>query len=189
MVGSDPSRAAEELARFAVDLEQKAQRLGELQGQMAMTSASASTAGGRVSVTVDSTGVPTAIGLGPSTRSMDPDALSAEILSCMRKAQVKLRSEVADVMRRVVGEDPAGASILDILAERFPDSESETASEHVPPQSRYATPPVDSGPVSQSKWEPPAPATLNRKPDRDQIFTPDEPDEDDEYFGKKSWLE
>ncbi|MGW6702931.1 YbaB/EbfC family nucleoid-associated protein [Nocardia sp. NPDC055049] len=189
MVGFDPSRAAEELARFAADLEQKAQRYEELQGQMAMTSATASSAGGRVSVTVDSTGVPTAIGLGPATRSMDPDALSAEILSCMRKAQVTLRSEVADVMSRVVGEDPAGESILDILAERFPDVEAELAGEHLPPRPQYAPPPASSAPASQSTWEPPATETLSRKPDRDQIVTPDEPDEDDEYFSKKSWLE
>ncbi|MFD4438166.1 YbaB/EbfC family nucleoid-associated protein [Nocardia sp. NPDC058519] len=189
MVGFDPSRAAEELSQFAADLEQKVQRYEELQGQMAMTSVSASSAGGRVSVTVDSTGVPTAIGLGPGTRSMDPDALSAEILSCMRKAQAKMRSEVADVVHRVVGEDAAGASILDILAERFPDVESEPAGEHVPPQPTYAPAPPSSAPSTQSTWEPPAPGTFSRKPDRNQIVTPDEPDDDDEYFSKKSWLE
>ncbi len=185
MVGFDPSRAAEELAQFAADLEQKAQRFEQLQGQMALTSASASSAGGRVRVTVDSTGVPTAIGLGPGTRSMDPDALSAEILSCMRTAQVKLRSEVADVMHRVVGEDPAGASILDILAERFPDIEEEAATEHVPTATAFAAP----ANPSQPTWEPPTPGPPSRKPDRNQIVTPDEPDEDDEYFRKKSWLE
>ncbi|MFI7525557.1 YbaB/EbfC family nucleoid-associated protein [Nocardia salmonicida] len=189
MVGFDPSRAAEELAQFAADLEQKAQRYGELQGQMAMTSASASSVGGRVSVTVDSTGVPTAIGLGPGTRSMDPDALSAEILACMRKAQVNLRSEVADLVSRVVGEDPAGASILDILAERFPNVEAESVVEHVPPQPTYALPSAGSAPASQSTREPTVPGTFSRKPDRDQVVTPDEPDEDDEYFRKKSWLE
>lgn len=48
MVGFDPSRAAEDLAQYATDLEQKARRYGELQGRMAAVSASASSAGGRV---------------------------------------------------------------------------------------------------------------------------------------------
>ncbi|GAB2673730.1 YbaB/EbfC family nucleoid-associated protein [Nocardia goodfellowii] len=188
MVGFDPSRAAEDLAQFAANLEQKAKRYEELQGRMATVSASASSAGGRVGVTVDSTGVPTAIDLGSGVRGMDPAALSSEILSCMRKAQIKLRSEVADVVHATVGNDSAGESIIAILDDRFPDVEPDAATEHVHPQPTY-TPPSVSAASTQAPWESSAPQTFSRKPDRDRIVTPDEPDEDDEYFNKKSWLE
>lgn len=207
MVGFDPSRAAEDLAQYATDLEQKARRYGELQERMAVVSASASSSDGRVSVTVDSTGVPTAIDLGPGVRSIDPAALSAEILSCMRKAQLKLRAEVADVVRATVGNDSAGESIIAALDERFPDPEP--ADEYIPPQPTYAPPtaaqfippqpvtpppPHVSDPVPSSGYtsgwptESPTARPRTRKPDRDQIVTPDEPDDEDEYFNKKSWL-
>ncbi|WP_431952843.1 YbaB/EbfC family nucleoid-associated protein [Nocardia lijiangensis] len=214
MVGFDPSRAAEDLAQYATDLEQKARRYGELQGRMTAVSASASSAGGRVSVTVDSTGVPTAIDLSSGARSMEPAALSAEILSCMRKAQVKLRAEVADVVHATVGNDSAGASIIAALDERFPDPEPEAASEYTLPQPTY-TPPSAAQFIPPRPVTPPPPAAAppapdpaqpssgytagwptesptarprTRKPDRDQVVTPDEPDDDDEYYNKKSWL-
>lgn len=211
MVGFDPSRAAEDLAQYTTDLEQKARRYGELQERMTAMSASASSAGGRVSVTVDSTGVPTAIDLGSGARSMGLTALSAEILSCMRKAQVKLRAEVADVVHAIVGNDSAGESIIAALDERFPDPEP--AGEYTPPQPT-STPPtaaqfLSSQPVTlpppaaappapdpapssgyTSGWstESPTVQPRTRKPDRDQVVTPDEPDDEDEYYNKKSWL-
>ncbi|MEU8894404.1 YbaB/EbfC family nucleoid-associated protein [Nocardia sp. NPDC048505] len=179
MIGFDPGRSAEDLAQFAANLEQKTRRLEELQGRMAAVSASASSAGGRVRVTVDSVGVPMAIDLSPGVRSMEPGALSAEILACMRKAQVGLRAEVAAVVHGTVGDDPAGASILAILADRFPDPDPENESDSTQPE--FAPPP--SGPIASAP-----PAASSRKPDRSQIVTPDEPDDDDKYFNKKSWL-
>ncbi|WP_431971001.1 hypothetical protein [Nocardia sp. bgisy134] len=57
MVGFDPGSAAGGLAQFAADLG-RARRFGELEGRMATLSESS------VSVAVDSSGVPTAFGMG-----------------------------------------------------------------------------------------------------------------------------
>lgn len=201
----DPSRAAESIAQLAEDFERQAKRFEELQGRMGALTVTDSSAGGRVSVTVDSNGVPTAINLSTSTRGMDPAMVSAEIMSCLRRAQAKLRAEVAEVVRSTVGDDPSGAAIVEGFALRFPDPEPSgtVAPEYdaPPPASdapqsppTYAPPPAQSwaqpGPAAQAPWESPAPTPQprNRKPDRDQIVTPDEPDPDDEYYNRKSWL-
>ena len=199
----DPSRAAESIAQLAEDFERQAKRFEELQGRMAALAVTDSSAGGRVSVTVDSNGVPTAINLSTSTRGMDPAMVSAEIMSCLRRAQAKLRVEVAEVVRGTVGDDPSGAAIVEGFALRFPDPEpsgtvapeyAPPPASYAPPTQTYAPPPAQSwaqpGSAAQAPWESsaPTPQPRNRKPDRDQIVTPDEPDPDDEYYNRKSWL-
>ncbi|MFC9895442.1 YbaB/EbfC family nucleoid-associated protein [Nocardia sp. NPDC127579] len=190
MAEMDLGRAAEGFAQMAADLERQAARFEELQGRMSTLTATATGPGGRVSVTVDSNGVPVAIDISQSARGMDPRALSAEIMACMRSAQAKLRGDVAAVVQGTVGEHPAGAAIVDSFTQRFPDTEP-TPPEPAPPvpQQPTYTPPPQAPPAPQ-----PGPATeqsptpRTRKPDRDQIVTPDEPDDDDDYFNKKSWL-
>ncbi|MEU4315705.1 YbaB/EbfC family nucleoid-associated protein [Nocardia sp. NPDC024068] len=191
----DLGRAIEGFAQMAADAERKTQRFTELQQRMTALTATESGAGGRVGVTVDSSGVPVAIDLTPGVRDMDSRALSAEILSCMRRAQAKLRPGIAELVQDVVGADPAGAVIVDGFNRRFPEAETRAAeprsfvpSQADPPPPAAAPPfsPQHSAPLSGSSAAPPEPQT--RKPDRDRIVTPDEPDEEDEYYRRKSWL-
>ncbi|MGW5384811.1 YbaB/EbfC family nucleoid-associated protein [Nocardia sp. NPDC003963] len=220
-------------AQMAADAERRAQRFAELQERMTALTATDTGAGGRVSVTVDSSGVPTAIDLAPGVREMDSRVLSAEILSCMRRAQGKLGPGVAGMVQDIVGEDPAGAALIDGFNRRFPEPEpgATTSPDSGPPptdpyspQHRPATPTWDSTPTPQtadphppqdrrpspvwgsapsqptadpysaqhrpmpSTWDSTSPPA-HRKPGRDQVVTPEEPDEEDEYYRRKSWLE
>lgn len=207
----DLDRAIAGFAQLAADAERRAQRFAELQERMTALTATESGAGGRVSVTVDSSGIPTAIDLAPDTREMNSRALSAEILACMRRAQGKLRPGVAGLVRDIVGEDPAGAALVDGFDRRFPEPEASATTAQNPspppaadpssPQHRAEPPawgsafpqqatdsfssPQHPTPPAGNSTPPPAP----RKPDRDQVVTPDEPDEEDEYYRRKSWLE
>ncbi|MEV0340870.1 YbaB/EbfC family nucleoid-associated protein [Nocardia sp. NPDC050713] len=188
---------AEAMERYAADMERRARRFEELQGRMAAVTATGSSPSGRVTVTVDNNGVPSAITLSAAARGADPSTLSAEIMSTMRSAQARLRTAVSDTVRNSVGDDPVGAAIIQNFRERFPE---EQAAEQVtpPPPVQPPTSPVPNPvppPVPPAfghapGWpgEPPAPQPRSRKPDREQIVTPDEPDDDDDYFNKKSWL-
>ncbi|WP_327149707.1 YbaB/EbfC family nucleoid-associated protein [Nocardia sp. NBC_01329] len=205
-------------ARMAADAERRAQQFAELQQRMTALTATESGAGGRVSVTVDSSGVPTAIDLAPSVREMDSRVLSAEILTCMRRAQGKLRPGVAGLVQDIVGADPAGAALVDGFDRRFPEPETGAASAQNsgPPQADRPPPPAADPTSPRHRPTPPtwgsafaqqaadptssqhrptpptggsAPPPAPRKPDRDQVVTPDEPDEEDEYYRRKSWLE
>ncbi|MEU2254411.1 YbaB/EbfC family nucleoid-associated protein [Nocardia xishanensis] len=187
----DPSRAAEDIAHMAADFERQAKRFERLQARMSALAATESSSDGRIAVSVDSNGVPTDIVLAASTRGMDPTAVSAEIMSCLRRAQATLRTQVAETVNDTVGEDPAGAAIADQYAQRFPDVEAgDTASSaHVPPKLPAPVPPQP--PMSaglHAPWETSATPPPGRKPDRERVVTPDEPDEDDEYYNRKSWL-
>ncbi|MEW1735367.1 YbaB/EbfC family nucleoid-associated protein [Nocardia beijingensis] len=189
MAAFDVGHAAEDLARMAADLERRAGRFQELEGRMQALTVTESSRDGRVGVTVDSSGVPTAIDLSPSSRGMDPAALSAEIMSCIRRAQSSLRTRVTELVRDTVGDDEVGAAITAQYAQRFPDPEPPAPSEDRTPGS-----PRDSAATMTPTYAPPGPAAADatsfprgRKPNRDQIVVPDEPDPETEYYNR-SWL-
>lgn len=207
----DLDRAIAGFAQLAADAERRAQRFAELQDRMTALTATASGAGGRVSVTVDSSGVPTAIELTPAVRGMDSRVLSTEILACMRRAQGKLRPGIAGLVHDIVGEDPAGAALVDGFDRRFPEAEASATpapnfdapqavrSTHPaadPPSPRHRPAPPTWGSESPrqttdpySSQHPPTPPAWGSAPGRDQVVTPDEPDEETEYYRRKSWLE
>ncbi|MEU1952719.1 YbaB/EbfC family nucleoid-associated protein [Nocardia rhamnosiphila] len=214
----DLDRAIEGVAQMAADAERRAQRFAELQERMTALTATESGAGGRVGVTVDSSGVPIAIDLAPGVREMDSRVLSAEILACMRRAQGKLRPGIAGLVHDIVGEDPAGAALVDGFDRRFPAPETNatTAPDLDPAQTAHSSPPAA---VPPSPRDVPAPPTwgsmfpqqatdpyssrprptppawdstspsASRTSGKDQVVTPEEPDEETEYYRRKSWLE
>lgn len=177
-----PTRLAEDLARRAESLEQQAQRYQQLEGRMKAMSVTETSSSKRVTVTVDSNGVMTGISLAPSARGADPAALSAEIMSSLGRAQAKLRGQVAEVVREVVGDDGPGAMIIAQYAERFPEDDDVPPAPTPPP---LPTPPAPTPPPAEQAS---APAPPSRKPDRDRVVTPDEPDDDEEFYRRKSWL-
>ncbi|MFI2472942.1 YbaB/EbfC family nucleoid-associated protein [Nocardia xishanensis] len=186
MLGNDPSQAADELARWAENLERTAQKYQDLHGRMEALSVTESSADNRISVTVDANGVTTGITLAAATRGMDPAAVAAELMACTRRAQARLRNQVTDLVHDMVGEDSAGQAIVGQYAARFPDPEP--VAPPAPAQPVY-TPPAAYAPPPPAPSQPSQPSHGSRKPDRDQTFTPDEPDEDDLYYRRKSWLE
>ncbi|MBF6210404.1 YbaB/EbfC family nucleoid-associated protein [Nocardia puris] len=184
MLSNDPAQAADDLARWAENLQRTAEKYQELHGRMAAVSVTETSADNRISVTVDANGVTTAISLAPATRGMDPAAVASELMACTKRAQAKLRVQVTDMVHAAVGDDAAGQSIVGQYAERFPDVAPEApAAPPTPPEPEY-TPPAAFTPPP-----PAAPAPGTRKPDRDHTVTPDEPDDDDLYYRRKSWLE
>ncbi|WP_280236490.1 YbaB/EbfC family nucleoid-associated protein [Nocardia cyriacigeorgica] len=123
----DPAGAAADLARRAQDLERKAEQYQALHGRMAAISVTETSQGGRVTVTVDSDGLPTDIRFSEGIRGLGPAALSAELMTCLHRAQARLRREVTATVRELVGADEAGAHIIGRYADRFADEEPEPA--------------------------------------------------------------
>lgn len=121
MLSQDPTEAGDQLERFAQDLQRKAQRYTQLQQQLDSASVTERSTGGEVTVTVDANGVLTRLDLSERTRGMDPAALSAQIMSCQRRAQARLREQVSALVHETVGDDAAGANIVNQYTERFPD--------------------------------------------------------------------
>ncbi len=191
MAAFDVNRAAEDFAQMAADFERRAGRFQELEGRMRELTVTESGKDRRVVVTVDSSGVPTAITLSPSSRGMDPAVLSAEIMSCLRQAHSTLRAEVTGLVRNTVGDDPAGVAITEQYAQRFPDPDPPT----VEPSEHRTSHPSGANLAMAAPYFPPQPgpassetaAPRSRKPDRDQIVVPDEPDPETEYYNR-SWL-
>ena len=121
VISTDPHRAADELASWAEGLERKAQQFRELHTQMASAHVTHTSRSGRVQVSIDGNGLPTDILLTDSARGVDPSSLSAEIMETLREAQAQLRESVASAVQATVGDDPAGADILNQYRQRFPD--------------------------------------------------------------------
>ncbi|WP_051181975.1 YbaB/EbfC family nucleoid-associated protein [Nocardia vinacea] len=182
LLSGDPGQAADELAKWAENLERKAQQYQSLHGRMATVTVTETSSDNRISVTVDANGVPTDIRLSAAARGMDPAVISGEIMSCMRRAQAKLRNQVTDMVHDAVGDDAAGAAIIGQYIDRFPDVDPVD-----PVPTRVPEPPMYSPPPTSFRPEPPPSGT--RKPNRDDIVVPDEPSEEDLYYQRKSWLE
>ncbi len=184
MLGNDPDQAAADMARWAERLERTAQRYQDLHGRMTAISVTERSADDRIAVTVDADGATTGIELAPATRGMDPAAVAAELMACTRRAQARLRHRVTDLVHEMVGEDGAGRAIVAQYAERFPDvdpADAVPSAEHEP---ALASEPESCPP-------PGAPATPQppRAPDRERTVTPDEPNADDLYYRRRSWLD
>ncbi|MEV6216376.1 YbaB/EbfC family nucleoid-associated protein [Nocardia sp. NPDC051833] len=179
--------------RFAEQLENTAKKYDELQRSMVALAVTARSADGGVEVTVDSNGVPSAITLAESTRGKDPVVVSAAIMECMRSAQAKLRRQVTDLVGDVVGNDAPAVDMISRYEQRFPDPEPigtpgvhDLAAPNPFVPERVYQPPT-AGSFSPPPPPPPGPSP-SRKPNRDTVVAPDEPDEDEQYYSRKSWL-
>lgn len=127
MVSADPTKAADELDKWATGLERKARAYTELQQRMGATSATESTSDGAIRVTVDSNGVPTDIAFSERARDLEPSRLSSEVMACMRRAQARMRAQVEDlVLATVPVDDEPARNIIAQYQQRFPDQDDET---------------------------------------------------------------
>ena len=177
--------------RFAEQLENTAKRYDELQRSMVALAVTARSTDGSVEVTVDSNGVPSAITLAESTRGRDPVVVSAAIMECMRSAQAKLRRQVTNLVSDVVGNDAPAVDMISRYEQRFPDPEPiGTAEQDLVAPNSFALEHASRPPAGEIAYPPPpGPAQpWSRKPNRETVVAPDEPDEDERYYSRKSWL-
>ncbi len=105
MISSDPTKAAEELEKWAAGLAKKARGYTQLQQRLDETSVTAVARDGAIRVTVDANGVPTQLDLSERARELPAGQLSAEIMGCMRQAQARLREQVKDLIAGTVPAD------------------------------------------------------------------------------------
>lgn len=209
----DPFAGTAGLARWAEEMQQKAERFQTLQGRMARLSVTEISADKSVQVTVDNNGIPTDIGFGDEVRRKSPAALSAEVMSCLNRARQRLVDQVTATVRETVGDDPIGANILD----KFPKPPAAADPDPwAPPSQAPSRPPAapttpgqprpapawnDPAPAGHAPGttrpgprppappaEPPPPRPRTAAPANPASLIPDVEDEETEYYRTKSWL-
>lgn len=118
MTNTDP---VADLEQWTAGLEQRVQQFGRLQEQLDTTTATESSPGGGVRVTVDSTGVPTDIYFAETSRGEDPARLAADVMATMRRAQAKLTQRVGDLVHDLTPDgDEVSQNIMAGFQRRFP---------------------------------------------------------------------
>ncbi len=121
MISADPTKAAEELEKWAAGLEKKARGYTQLQERLDETSVTAAVRQGAIVVTVDSNGVPTRLELTERARELPAGQLAEEIMGCMRQAQARLREQVrALVADTVPADDEPARNLVGQYERRFP---------------------------------------------------------------------
>jgi DNA-binding protein YbaB len=171
VISADPSKAAEELDKWAAGLEQQARQYNELQQQLDQTSATESTQDGSIRVTVDSNGVPTRLEFTEDVRERPPSRLADEVMACMRRAQATLRGRVEELVHTTVSaDDPPARNIVAQYQERFPDPAEDTAGFDPDADDRIGTIEDDTPPPAP---RPPRPSTED--PSSDDDWTDESP--------------
>lgn len=119
--GMDPGQAGQALIGCADQLQRKAQAYRDLYHQMSQLAVTETSADGMVRVSVDAEGLPTALTLTERARGTDPARLSAELMTCLRRAQGTLAAQVQDLVAASVldGDDPGAAQIVASYRDRF----------------------------------------------------------------------
>lgn len=117
----DPGKTAQDLEKWAAGLEQRSRRFTELHERMNSLRVTETSRDGAVRVAVDGNGIPTELTLTERSEGIDPAQLSAELMSCLHRAQASLRAQVEQATNELVGDDEAGAVIVNQYAERFPE--------------------------------------------------------------------
>lgn len=119
----DPGQAGRGLIEWAEQLQRKAQTYRGLQHEMSQLTVTETSADGMVRVSVDAQGVPTELTLTDRARAGDPARLSAELMTCLRRAHSTLAAQVQDLVAASVpdGGDGAAARIVASYRTRFPD--------------------------------------------------------------------
>lgn len=143
--GMDPGQAGQALIGWADQLQRKAAAYRGLHHQMSQLAVTEASADGMVRVSVDAQGVPTELTLTDRARGADPARLSAELMTCLRRAHSTLAAQVQDLVAASLldSEDAAAAQIVVSYRDRFGDPTQ------LPP-ARHARP---SGPPDDSTTE------------------------------------
>lgn len=117
----DPGQAGRALIGWAEHLQRKADLYRSLHHQMSQLAVTEASADGMVRVSVDAQGVPTELTLTDRARGADPARLSAELMTCLRRAHSTLAAQVQDLVSASVPDckDDAAAQIVASYRNRF----------------------------------------------------------------------
>jgi DNA-binding protein YbaB len=127
-----PGQAGQALIGWADKLQRKAEAYRSLHHQMSQLAVTEASADGMVRVSVDAQGVPTELTLTERARGVDPARLSAELMTCLRRAHSTLASEVQDLVAAAAldSEDGAAAQIVTCYRDRFGDVPQSPSARH-----------------------------------------------------------
>ncbi len=147
--GMDPGQAGQGLSEWAEQLQRKAETYRGLQREMSQPAVTETSADGMVRVSVDAQGIPTELTLTDRARAGDPARLSAELMTCLRRAHSTLAAQLQDLMAASVPDsgDDAAARIVASYRDCFPDIPEGPAAAH----DRRRRPPDDDD-LSQSSY-------------------------------------
>lgn len=147
--GMDPAQAGQALIGWAEQLQRKAATYRGLQHEMSQLAVTETSSDGMVRVSVDSQGLPTELTLTDQARGADPARLSAELMTCLRRAHSTLAAQVQELVTSSVPDgDDAAARIVAGYHDRFPDPSADTPARHA----RRPRPPGDDDDLSQSSF-------------------------------------
>lgn len=140
--GMDHVQAGHALIGRAEQHQRKAEACRGLYDQIFQLAVTETSADDMVRVRVDAQGVPTELTLTDHARGADPARLSAELMTCLRRAQRTLAAQVQDLVTATTldGEDDAAAQIVASYRDRFGDLTGARPARH-----RRHTPPPDDG--------------------------------------------
>lgn len=147
--GMDPGQAGPGGSERAEQLQRKAETYRGLQRELSRLAVTETSADGMVRVSVDAKGVPTELTLTDRARAGDPARLSAELMTCLRRAHSTLAAQVQDLVTASVPDsgDDATARIVASYRNRFPDIPEGPPATH----DRTRRPPDDDD-LSQSSY-------------------------------------
>lgn len=117
----DATQAGKEMAKWAEQLQRKAETFQELQQQMSRLGATVTAPDGTVRVSVDSQGVPTELTVTERGRGGDPANLSRQLMACLKAAQGQLTGQVQELVQATVPGDGGGDQIARSYRDRFPE--------------------------------------------------------------------
>lgn len=119
--GMDHVQAGHALIGWAEQHQRTAEAYRGLYDQMSQLAVTESSTDGMVRVRVDAQGVPTELTLTDRARGADPARLSAELMTCLRRAQCTLAAQVQDLVTATIpdSEDGAAAQIVASYRDRF----------------------------------------------------------------------
>ncbi|MEU7524636.1 YbaB/EbfC family nucleoid-associated protein [Saccharothrix sp. NPDC042600] len=123
---TDPLANAQRLADdWERKAEEKAARYEAMRQEVDRISITRSAAGGAVSVTVGSNGIPSAVTMTDGVSRLRPEQIAAAVMEAMRQAQAAYPAELARIVGDTVGATPSGQHIVAVAERNFPQSEPE----------------------------------------------------------------
>jgi YbaB/EbfC DNA-binding family len=119
--GMDPGQAV--LIGWTEQLHRKAQAYRGLQREISQLTVTETSADSAVRITIDAQGVPTELTLTDRARGLDPARLSAELMTCLRRAHSTLAAQVQDLVAgsALDGGDDGADGIIASYRDRFAD--------------------------------------------------------------------
>ncbi|MDT8914616.1 YbaB/EbfC family nucleoid-associated protein [Amycolatopsis sp. PS_44_ISF1] len=166
------------------DIAEIGQRAAEAQDRLKHVSATATSADGAVTVTVNTAGALQQLAFGPRADELPRAALAASVVTTAHRAQVQAAQQLTAIMAPLIGEN---SDAMKFLEEQIPAPEVEEEPPPAEPRRQFfdrdeeVPPPARPGPPA-----PPAPPVPPRppRPTRPPAGTTD----DDDYYNGGSFL-